>query len=257
MGRPVPAERPGVLVVDDDDDYRLLVSLALERDGRLFVAGEAPNLAAGLGVASNTDVDMVLVDAGLLIDARAALLALHAAAPEAVLVASACPVLDELAPPLSGDPTRWRLVSKGTPPLELASQLVARLAEHPAAIRSFATRTFPAETSSAGASRRFVAERLRNLVSPDVLDSTTLLVSELVANAIVYARTGCEVEISHEERALRVAVTDYDRSWLRRRHSGPGDASGRGIDLVEAYADAWGSERSESGKRVWFMLELP
>jgi anti-sigma regulatory factor (Ser/Thr protein kinase) len=95
-------------------------------------------------------------------------------------------------------------------------------------------------------------------VDEDVAATAELCVSELVTNAIVHAGGRIEVRASLDG-ALVVSVRD---------HGGPAaDAApdpdpdplrvhGRGLLLVEALADRWGSERDAVGTSVWFSLEL-
>jgi anti-sigma regulatory factor (Ser/Thr protein kinase) len=86
-----------------------------------------------------------------------------------------------------------------------------------------------------------------------------LVVSELVANAVMHARTPLELSFTAEGRSFEVGVSDSDRRpprLVRRLEAAsPEDRSlptrGRGLGLVEVLADDWGVVDTGSGKRVW------
>jgi anti-sigma regulatory factor (Ser/Thr protein kinase) len=91
-------------------------------------------------------------------------------------------------------------------------------------------------------------------LSGDLCFVATLLTSELVTNAILHAGTEIEVEVTLEAGRARVAVKDRN-SQLPEPRTGPRDATtGRGLRLVAAMASAWGAERIDDGKVVWFDL---
>jgi anti-sigma regulatory factor (Ser/Thr protein kinase) len=90
------------------------------------------------------------------------------------------------------------------------------------------------------------------------LDETaTLLVSELVSNAVRHARTnGSRLELRLETVAtwLRIEVSDGDPMPPRPRAPSGLDESGFGFVLVEALADKWGVRETAAGKAVWIEL---
>lgn len=81
-----------------------------------------------------------------------------------------------------------------------------------------------------------------------------LLVSELVTNAVRHAPQSTEVTVQllWRESVFRLAVTDAGGP-LRRpgRQARASDENGRGLLLVEALADSWGSYPVAGGKVVW------
>lgn len=115
------------------------------------------------------------------------------------------------------------------------------------------------DTTAPRAARRFLRDFLAEAgVSEDVSATAELCLSELVTNAVVHAGTRSELRATLDG-GLTVAVRD---------HGGPApDAApdedpdplrvhGRGLLLVEALADRWGSERDAVGTTVWFSLDL-
>ena len=57
-----PMDRVRVLLVDDEDDMRLLARSALEDDGRYEIVGEGVNGADAIVLARQTQPDVVLLD---------------------------------------------------------------------------------------------------------------------------------------------------------------------------------------------------
>lgn len=92
-------------------------------------------------------------------------------------------------------------------------------------------------------------------------ESTELLVSELVTNAVQAARaaTGATpVRLWLLSDAVRVVILVWDASPDPpvRMSSGDDAENGRGLLLVEAISDQWGSYpvRDEGGKVVWALV---
>jgi anti-sigma regulatory factor (Ser/Thr protein kinase) len=83
----------------------------------------------------------------------------------------------------------------------------------------------------------------------------TLLVSEVVTNAIVHAGTEVEVSVGLTPDAVRIEVTDKESVLPTPRDATDEETSGRGLALLEALASAWGVEAGPEGKVVWF--EVP
>jgi anti-sigma regulatory factor (Ser/Thr protein kinase) len=89
------------------------------------------------------------------------------------------------------------------------------------------------------------------------VDAASLLVSELVTNAVVHAGSAVDVVVGHEgiHATLRVEVHDSSERAPRMGGFDLDALSGRGLALVEAMSDRWGVEKDDAGKRVWFELE--
>jgi hypothetical protein len=102
--------------------------------------------------------------------------------------------------------------------------------------------------------RRFTRETLEAWRLDDFVDTAVLLVSELVTNAVLHARSGVEVVVDGGPGRVRVEVHDSSIVLPSRRHYGIQAGTGRGILLVEEMASGWGAETTESGKVVWFEL---
>jgi anti-sigma regulatory factor (Ser/Thr protein kinase) len=114
--------------------------------------------------------------------------------------------------------------------------------------------TFPCQTASAGAARRFVRSVCEGLVDEDVVEVAILLTSELVANSVIHGRSAVTVVVSTPDEDLRVAVTDDSDQWPTLDAVGPFREGGRGMALVDAISTAWGVAPRGTGKTVWFTL---
>lgn len=86
-----------------------------------------------------------------------------------------------------------------------------------------------------------------------------LLVSELVTNVVLHARTSFELTFRCLNRRLRFEVRDHsDRLPVPAGHDDPMALSGRGMGMVSILSDAYGAEDlPDGGKVVWFELEAP
>ncbi len=115
--------------------------------------------------------------------------------------------------------------------------------------------TVPSVTASVGVARRAVIEALHPAgADADTVDTAGLLVSEVVTNAILHARTEVSVSV-HVGRGVLIEVTDGGAVLPRPRSHGEESITGRGLDLVQVLATGFGAYPSgDGGKVVWFTL---
>jgi DNA-binding NarL/FixJ family response regulator len=247
---------PRLLVVDDDPDFRLLVRLALAP--HFEVVAEAGDGSEAATEASRVRPDLVLLDCSLGgADAFDALPGIREAAPEAqvVLVSGHDPADLRLASRAAG---AVGFLAKETPAREMAAELqaLAGLVEAVQAVLDEASTRLGRDTASPRAARRFVTEALRMWDLDELADTVTLLVSELVTNAVVHAGSDVEVLVRLTGDAACVEVTDTSELAPAPREASLEDASGRGLALVEAMARRWGVRPCPGGgKTVWFEVD--
>jgi anti-sigma regulatory factor (Ser/Thr protein kinase) len=115
----------------------------------------------------------------------------------------------------------------------------------------------PAEPASVPLARRHVAAVVEQLDIGDLGDTAVLVVSELVTNAVRHAGTELQVTVVAEPGVLRIEVEDGSSTLPESREAGLFDAGGRGLPLVAALADRWGTEATTTGKLVWAELDAP
>ncbi|MEU2127282.1 SpoIIE family protein phosphatase [Streptomyces sp. NPDC018352] len=114
----------------------------------------------------------------------------------------------------------------------------------------------PREPRSVGRARELARGRLLDWGLDDLVDTTELLVSELVTNALRYAEGEIRLRLLRD-RTLVCEVWDAGLVQPRRRRARDTDEGGRGLQLVGLLSVAWGSRRTPRGKTVWFELALP
>lgn len=110
--------------------------------------------------------------------------------------------------------------------------------------------------ASAALARLFVERTLAEWGCDAFLDASRLLVSELVTNAVLHARTDLELVVRLAPHGVRVEVSDGSPSAPVLRRYEDEAMTGRGLALVEELATRWGvDDRPQGGKAVWFELD--
>ncbi|MFF4208507.1 ATP-binding protein [Streptomyces sp. NPDC001796] len=148
---------------------------------------------------------------------------------------------------------------QGLPPLD------------PAAVSSAASCALPARLEAVREARRFTRATLGQWDVGERFDDVCLVVSELVTNALRHALPASTVCPGEQDAPVRLHLM----RWTTRlvcavrdpSHDSPvaGDSedfsaeSGRGLFLVESFADSWGWHPlagTLSGKVVWALFRL-
>ncbi|MFF5154956.1 SpoIIE family protein phosphatase [Streptomyces sp. NPDC000348] len=132
--------------------------------------------------------------------------------------------------------------------------LMARVQGLPA--ESVGDWTLPREPRSVGRAREYARAQLLSWDLEPLVDTTELLVSELVTNALRYGEGEIRLRLLLD-RTLVCEVWDSGLVQPRRRRARDTDEGGRGLQLVGLLSAAWGSRRTPRGKTVWFELPLP
>lgn len=109
------------------------------------------------------------------------------------------------------------------------------------------------EPASVPVARRFVRSVLSSWGRPELEEAGTLLVSELVSNAVLHARTPVEVEVVDGPELLLVVADSSPALPVMRRHSRV-SATGRGLWLLDQYSLRHGLVVSDHGKQLWSVL---
>ncbi len=132
--------------------------------------------------------------------------------------------------------------------------LMARVQGLPA--ESVGDWALPREPRSVGRARELARAQLESWDLELLVDTTELLVSELVTNALRYGEGDIRLRLLLD-RTLVCEVWDGGLVQPRRRRARDTDEGGRGLQLVGLLSTGWGSRRTPRGKTVWFELDLP
>jgi anti-sigma regulatory factor (Ser/Thr protein kinase) len=109
----------------------------------------------------------------------------------------------------------------------------------------------PPEPSSATRARALTRERLEASCSTDTLETVALLVTELVTNAILHARTPLLLTLESRPGHVRICVEDRSSDEPALQRYDTDAVTGRGLALVDQLASSWGVDTTGSGKVVW------
>ncbi len=129
----------------------------------------------------------------------------------------------------------------------------------PVAVHTFA-QLLSSTRRGARLARLLAAEQLRTWpVPPGVAERAVQIVAELAANAALHGRVPgrgfrLALTLDNSTGILRIEVTDSrgEKLPVLTSDAQPGSESGRGLLLVAALADRWGTEPyPPSGKTVW------
>ena len=118
------------------------------------------------------------------------------------------------------------------------------------------TAQFDRGPDSVAAVRRFVLGSIDG-VPHSASDAIVLMASELATNVVRHAGSDYRVDVRRDSHTVEVRVVDHGGGWPRKRSPGPDEPTGRGILIVEALSDDWGSDTDASRglTTVWFRVD--
>lgn len=239
-----------ILLVEDVDELRAVVSQAIKLRAGLEVVGEAGNGKAAIGMAQDAQPDIVVLDLGLPdLAGQEVLSGLRAAAPAAqVVIYSGSHMADyrSLARRAEG------FVSKQ----QEVKYLVDLLADLSRRRYKAAYLNVGGRPEDVGEARRFLEDQCRLWHCGDLVDDAMVVLSELVGNAVVHAQSGVEVRLALVEGMLRIEVTDHGGGAPDLQSPGPSEDHGRGLVLVSVLSTSWGVEAFPDGKCVWAEVHI-
>ncbi|MFB7168759.1 amino acid permease [Streptomyces sp. NPDC056242] len=105
--------------------------------------------------------------------------------------------------------------------------------------------------------RSAVGKQLGDWGLDDVAFTTELIVSELVTNAIRYARGGPIQVRLIRDRTLTCEVSDTGHTAPNLRHAASDDEGGRGLFIIAQMTHHWGTRYTSTGKTIWTEQDLP
>jgi hypothetical protein len=117
----------------------------------------------------------------------------------------------------------------------------------------------PALPSSAAEARRVARSTLDEWDlsgRPGLVDTVSLLVTELVSNGVRHAQTQLELSLTLDGSCLRIAVTDGDPHPPVARVRQELSVGGWGLALIDSLSTEWGTDIDDNrGKTVWFEID--
>jgi anti-anti-sigma regulatory factor/anti-sigma regulatory factor (Ser/Thr protein kinase) len=102
--------------------------------------------------------------------------------------------------------------------------------------------------------RQLVTQACERWQRADLVETATLIATELVANVVRHARTPMEFTFGVRGGGVSMSVRDGSRRLPRPGDPGITSAGGRGLRLVRDLTDAWGVLPVSDGKVVWTHL---
>jgi len=113
------------------------------------------------------------------------------------------------------------------------------------------------EFTSVREARMLIRDPLKRWGLEDLEPVTELLVSELVTNAIKYAKGEILLRLILESDSLVCEVHDSSPALPRVLQVDRDAENGRGLHVVSQFAARWGARRTHSGKVVWCEQTVP
>ncbi|MEW5653739.1 ATP-binding protein [Streptomyces cinereoruber] len=129
-------------------------------------------------------------------------------------------------------------------------------ASHPTGHPAY-SQTLPREPRSAAVARRLVRTALTVWGLEPLIEDATLVITELVSNAVDHGRLpSIRVIVSRSSaNGIRLGVVDRSKTVpTLRTHADEEQTRGRGLLLVDALTKRWGTELYRWGKQVWAEL---
>ncbi|WP_189938182.1 SpoIIE family protein phosphatase [Streptomyces sulfonofaciens] len=108
----------------------------------------------------------------------------------------------------------------------------------------------PEDPIAAGLAREHVRRQLGAWHLEELGTTTELIASELVGNVIRHATGPIQLRLLHS-RTLICEVSDSSLTTPHIRHPSLVDEGGRGLQLVAAVAQRWGTRPTATGKCIW------
>ena len=114
----------------------------------------------------------------------------------------------------------------------------------------------PRDPTAPRLARRALVVALADLPR-DLVQVAQVLASELVTNALKHGCGRIALSVVRDDRTLMVRVADEGSQAPVVRQHDVTSLNGRGLQLIEGLAAAWGTEQvagENGGKTVWFTL---
>ncbi|MER7501337.1 SpoIIE family protein phosphatase [Nonomuraea pusilla] len=146
------------------------------------------------------------------------------------------------------DAVTGTLLPVDLPTADDAALLIARV--HAYDSRDMAAWHLPEDPRAAGLARKHVREQLSAWGLDDLAMTTELVASELIGNVVRHAKGPILLRLLRS-RSLICEVYDGSLTTPRIRRASETDEGGRGLQLVAALSQRWGTRYTSEGKCIW------
>jgi anti-sigma regulatory factor (Ser/Thr protein kinase) len=114
----------------------------------------------------------------------------------------------------------------------------------------------PRQAAAAKVARRAIRDRLAHRLGAERTHDLSLLVTELVTNAVVHGQGSITLKIRVDDGNVYGEVIDEGGGFEHElRERGADEVGGRGLAIVDALSSRWGIH--EGTTHVWFELAGP
>jgi signal transduction histidine kinase len=101
------------------------------------------------------------------------------------------------------------------------------------------------------AAMRQCATELLDGQPADTVHDVLLVITELIDNVVQHTDGGGELHLRRDDTHVWVEVHDHSRVFPQLQRADPRRPGGRGLLLVSAVSERWGSRPTPDGKLVW------
>ncbi|WP_351233520.1 SpoIIE family protein phosphatase [Streptomyces sp. NPDC002133] len=115
--------------------------------------------------------------------------------------------------------------------------------------------TLPHDQTAVRRARHLAAGQLAEWGLEGLEDSTKLIVSELVTNAVRHGTGPIDLRLTRHQ-VLTVEVSDTGTCSPRPRNASPSNENGRGLAIVSQLSRRWGTRPTPGGKVIWAEKDL-
>lgn len=116
--------------------------------------------------------------------------------------------------------------------------------------------TLPNDPVAVGEARHRTERHLRDWGLSDLVFTASVVVSELVTNAVRYSEGPIRLRLVRDH-ALIIEVTDDSSTAPQLRQAEDDDEHGRGLSITSQLTERWGTRREHRGKTIWAELAVP